>query len=560
MSVYQFKAPKGKRRVHCSKEPPFPVPIESINEYPASNSRWRYYTGFVHGNHVLVKHSGDMQFLYSMGFFGEGNLSDRGIAGDVRSGVPKVISRRRYMHRLSWARQRSERLNGKDNNTDDDSIKEYEQLCDTAAQGHLTSQNQVSHKNLSQDKNVEIKAANVAAKWQSLSGQQMDETYNDLNGRQCEEEITSQELQESFRSEKFNTVVETHEEDDWSGEADHNFWGTCSDESERGKVSDQWKKDSGCSFWSSENIQYPDVTNKPGSSCQEAKDSGLKTEMLNDSNVEILKAAESMDDKNIMETTELSGSQESVSNYIELVSKDNDEQSNDANEDVEYDPQSLVNDTEGNLIVQDDSNDEEDVDIKKLRPGWRLCRKIDPYPLSEYLQLTLQEAYFLSFGLGCLVVYDEDQNKLDLVQMWRLFSDKSPMFVPHYITYHHFRSKGWVPKVGVKFGADYTLYVQGPPFYHASFTLLIQPLLSNLTPDPYFKAEPLTWTRLARFYRVTETVNKDLLLCDVIRPDNLDIHELLHPSCISKFKIKETVVKKWIPSQEREGQGKGNLV
>ncbi|XP_063329354.1 tRNA-splicing endonuclease subunit Sen2 isoform X2 [Pelmatolapia mariae] len=66
-----------------------------------------------------------------------------------------------------------------------------------------------------------------------------------------------------------------------------------------------------------------------------------------------------------------------------------------------------------------------------------------PFFLSEYLQLSLEEAFFLVYSLGCLSVYLQ-QEPLSIVQLWRTFRSLRPDFVSSYAVYHHFRSKGVV--------------------------------------------------------------------------------------------------------------------
>ena len=61
----------------------------------------------------------------------------------------------------------------------------------------------------------------------------------------------------------------------------------------------------------------------------------------------------------------------------------------------------------------------------------------------------------MSYGLGCLKVLDENNTPLDLVALWHRFSAANNRFIPNYVAYHYFRSKGWVPKVGLKYGAEY---------------------------------------------------------------------------------------------------------
>ena len=44
--------------------------------------------------------------------------------------------------------------------------------------------------------------------------------------------------------------------------------------------------------------------------------------------------------------------------------------------------------------------------------------------------------------------------KLSLSALWSEFCQRSPDFLRNYIAYHYYRSKGWVPQVGLKYGTD----------------------------------------------------------------------------------------------------------
>ena len=55
-----------KRRVRVSKASPFPVPIETVTGESASSRNWFFYTAILQDNSVVVKHTGDMDFLYRM--------------------------------------------------------------------------------------------------------------------------------------------------------------------------------------------------------------------------------------------------------------------------------------------------------------------------------------------------------------------------------------------------------------------------------------------------------------------------------------------------------------
>jgi tRNA-splicing endonuclease subunit Sen2 len=122
----------------------------------------------------------------------------------------------------------------------------------------------------------------------------------------------------------------------------------------------------------------------------------------------------------------------------------------------------------------------------------------------EHLQLSLEEAWFLSMGLGVLRIYngdsvsrrgfqcrdgiiDDQDHPLPNPNILSLFlsppSAPSPLamtpkdqltlhpddpFLVSYVAYHHFRSLGWVVKPGIKFACDWLLYRRGPVFSHAA--------------------------------------------------------------------------------------------
>jgi len=86
--------------------------------------------------------------------------------------------------------------------------------------------------------------------------------------------------------------------------------------------------------------------------------------------------------------------------------------------------------------------------------------KHDPVEIAEkeHFQLTLEEAFFLSYSLGVLTILDPTtkspiSNK-DLFTLFRKSSYSPPLtdlslapddpFLLDYVVYHHFRSLGWV--------------------------------------------------------------------------------------------------------------------
>ncbi|GFS08751.1 tRNA-splicing endonuclease subunit Sen2-like [Elysia marginata] len=221
----------------------------------------------------------------------------------------------------------------------------------------------------------------------------------------------------------------------------------------------------------------------------------------------------------------------------------------------------VINNTSEEEELEDD-NEEDSKAAKTLRNvhRWKPCVKEDPYPVQERLHLMLEEAFFLSYGLGCLRIIDPESKVLDLKQTWGQFQVLKEQFVPQYVAYHYFRSKGWVPKSGLKFGCDFILYREGPPFYHGSYSVVVQCVQEgSLLPCTRREGYPLdhrhlNWISLAGLNRITEHVAKELMFCYVIWPKGLGREDISSPECVKKFKVKEVLVSRWVSSQERENK------
>uniref|UniRef100_A0A8C2WQW1 tRNA-splicing endonuclease subunit Sen2 n=1 Tax=Cyclopterus lumpus TaxID=8103 RepID=A0A8C2WQW1_CYCLU len=174
-----------------------------------------------------------------------------------------------------------------------------------------------------------------------------------------------------------------------------------------------------------------------------------------------------------------------------------------------------------------------------------------PLPCSSWLSVYLQ-AFFLVYSLGCLSVY-LNQEPLSIIQLWREFRSMRPDFVSSFAAYQHCRSRGWVPKGGggAKYGADLMLYRKGPPFYHASYSVVIERV------DDAFKGSalrPFSWRSLAALSRITSNVSKELMLCYIIFPADLSDVELDSPVCLSRLKVQEVIVSRWVSTKERAEQ------
>ncbi|NXN71249.1 SEN2 endonuclease, partial [Himantopus himantopus] len=184
---------------------------------------------------------------------------------------------------------------------------------------------------------------------------------------------------------------------------------------------------------------------------------------------------------------------------------------------------------EGSLCPEDDSVHLQENLVKKEK---LVCRR-NPFRIFEYLQLSLEEAFFLVYSLGCLSIYYGEE-PLTILKLWEIFSEVKPNFKTTYMAYHYFRSKGWVPKVGLKYGTDLLLYRKGPPFYHASYSVIAELVDDNFEGS---LRRPLSWKSLSGLNRTTVNASKELMLCYLIRPSDMTEKEMSTPECMKKIKV-----------------------
>ncbi|XP_045688088.1 tRNA-splicing endonuclease subunit Sen2 isoform X2 [Phyllostomus hastatus] len=200
-------------------------------------------------------------------------------------------------------------------------------------------------------------------------------------------------------------------------------------------------------------------------------------------------------------------------------------------------------------VVCDDVSERDDAPDELAQEKILICRR-NPYRIFEYLQLGLEEAFFLVYALGCLSIYYEKE-PLTIVKLWKVFTIVQPTFRTTYMAYHYFRSKGWVPKVGLKYGTDLLLYRKGPPFYHASYSVIIELV------DDHFEGRlrrPFSWKSLATLSRVSVNVSKELMLCYLIKPSAMTDKEMESPECMKRIKVQEVILSRWVSSRERSDQ------
>jgi tRNA-splicing endonuclease subunit Sen2 len=196
----------------------------------------------------------------------------------------------------------------------------------------------------------------------------------------------------------------------------------------------------------------------------------------------------------------------------------------------------------------------------------------------EHLQLTPEEAFFLSYGLGVLSIHSPSSAQpiptRDLLTLFRQASYFPPPAIPqhapddqfmlNYVVYHHFRSLGWVVRGGTKFGVDYLLYNRGPVFTHAEFGVIVIPSYSA----PYWTSEAdeptksyvrekqrRDWSWLHAVNRVNSQVKKTVVLVyvDVPEPLGREVEERMRvDEILGRYRVREFVLKRWVSNRSRD--------
>jgi tRNA-intron endonuclease len=120
----------------------------------------------------------------------------------------------------------------------------------------------------------------------------------------------------------------------------------------------------------------------------------------------------------------------------------------------------------------------------------------------DRLELSLTEALFL-LEKGKIVVYDKVKRPLSVNGFAQKAKLIDPRFWTRYKVYADIRSKGYITKAALKFGADFSVYDKGvhPGKGHSKW------LLFAVSSD-----ESFSWRELSAMNRVAHSVKKELLV------------------------------------------------
>jgi tRNA-intron endonuclease len=127
-------------------------------------------------------------------------------------------------------------------------------------------------------------------------------------------------------------------------------------------------------------------------------------------------------------------------------------------------------------------------------------KKPDPnLAFDRELQLDLLETVHL-FKRGWLVVQDSKTGKqYSVAEIEALAAEKYETFKERSLVYEDLRKKGYIVRPGLKFGADFTVYHQGPGLDHSAFVVLVLENENRISAMDMVKAGRLATSVKKRF-------------------------------------------------------------
>ena len=142
-------------------------------------------------------------------------------------------------------------------------------------------------------------------------------------------------------------------------------------------------------------------------------------------------------------------------------------------------------------------------------------------PRLEYFskpsELSLIEAYYL-LEREDITIYDVNQKKnLSPLEFYDIIKKIHHKFEDKYIIYKDLREKKYVPRPGLKFGADFVVYKKGPGLEHSLFMVHVLPHNSEITAIDMVRAGRLA-TSVRKKFVIANPLTKSYYFFEWFKP------------------------------------------
>jgi hypothetical protein len=95
----------------------------------------------------------------------------------------------------------------------------------------------------------------------------------------------------------------------------------------------------------------------------------------------------------------------------------------------------------------------------------------------------------------------------------------------------------------LQYGVDMVIYQRHPAIAHSDYSVLLMPVGTELEE---LERPALSWHDVQVTNRLTTQVGKRLMILYIQRHPEEDLSS---PSCLSKMKIQERLVRRWVPER-----------
>ncbi|MFW9923462.1 MAG: tRNA-intron lyase [Candidatus Thorarchaeota archaeon] len=124
------------------------------------------------------------------------------------------------------------------------------------------------------------------------------------------------------------------------------------------------------------------------------------------------------------------------------------------------------------------------------------------------VELSLIEAYYLTKNNKIQIKDGKNKQKLSLEDLFKIGSGMISLFEEKMLIYEDIRKRGLIPRPGLKFGADFAVYNQGPGLDHSPYVITALP-----------RGSELTAMELVRAGRLATSVRKKFVIATIL-PSN----------------------------------------
>ncbi|MHA2429869.1 MAG: tRNA-intron lyase [Promethearchaeota archaeon] len=142
-------------------------------------------------------------------------------------------------------------------------------------------------------------------------------------------------------------------------------------------------------------------------------------------------------------------------------------------------------------------------------------------PRLEYFskpsELSIEEAYYLLLK-GKITIFDPENDKdLTTEEFFKIAERIHYKFEEKFIIYQDLREKGYIPRPGLKFGADFVVYRKGPGLEHSPFIVHVLPHDTKITAIDMVRAGRLA-TSVRKKFVIANPLTKSYYFFEWFKP------------------------------------------